>query len=266
MADLNKVDPLSTTSRIGHAGDKDVTPSSFLIRQWQLIRTFVNGVATNIAVLAAAVARIDATTITGVGALGGGGAIGSGNLQITHDNSAVTPGSYTNADITVDAQGHVTAAANGSAPAGVAWALLHTFDWGASPVAAATQDVTGYTDIMVVTVGVTHSIAAIMRCTLSVDGGATFYTTSGDYVNLASSGAATGTIALSPAGNTTTVNARSGNLSLYGIDVNNAAKVIEGNTQADQQFVGSLAPITTLRFSNSAAGNMNGGTTYVFAR
>lgn len=117
-----KPDPLTQTAYIVEETKNGLVPSGFFIRQWNLLLAFVTQTIGDITALIASVAaltvlvnRLLGVNITTTAPIAGGGPLLDLD-PISHNDSGVTPGAYGDAthvaQVTVDAKGHVTAAAN----------------------------------------------------------------------------------------------------------------------------------------------------------
>lgn len=152
--------------------------------------------------------------------------------------------------------------------ASAAWSLIYSNAAIPNPTATIDVDVSGYEDVLIIGRLVTLATAAFCGVQLSVDGGATYKKTNGDYINLPTNGVEAATfIAFNPSAAATA--ARSFFGTIVGANVNGAPKLCTG--WATVLFVASNLPVDHIRVCGLAASaganvNMTGGQLYVFAR
>lgn len=156
--------------------------------------------------------------------------------------------------------------------AGLGWTTLYSNAAIANPTTNIDIDVTAYNDVLVTGRLITLAASGYRSVSVSVDGGATFYKTTGDYVTLTDQGVeANNFIALNH--NTQTALGRSMGGMIQGLRVNGVPKLMinSDNTELNRLFVASLSPITHIRIagisvSAGALINMTGGQLYVLGR
>lgn len=197
---------------------------------------------------------------------GAGGSIEVLDEGVTEE-AAATALNFTGAGVTVtaDGLGGVDIDIPGGGGGGGAWTLVSTTVIASAVSSVDVTGLAGANDIMIAIRGVTSTASASRGIRLSVDNGATYYSTSGDYHNIGSTGAESNVTALSMASGTVATGV-TGFTIIHAAGLSGVPKYAApmfGNVQG--VFDGSTLPVDAVQLVAPFT-TLTGGTVYVFTR
>lgn len=140
-----------------------------------------------------------------------------------------------------------------------------TWTWSANVPNVDVVGLGAYKDFLIVCRGVSASVNGLRCIQVSTNNGASFFSTSGDYVQVTTTGTETAGTFLALHATFATA-ARTFTAELSGFGVSGGPKMARSSSGEDRLFVASTSPVNALRFTNSAGGNLTAGSLFVYAR
>jgi len=155
---------------------------------------------------------------------------------------------------------YFTTGGGGSSP----WALFGSWTHSSNVPTVSFTGLTGKTEILLIGRAITKTAGDGFQGLVSIDNGATYLTTSGDYVSLNTSGTETNLSSLPIISNTSTA-ARSFVLSIAPINTTQPKRAKMTNDALDY-LIPTANDIDAVQVKLSGAGNMSAGSIYCYAR
>lgn len=155
-----------------------------------------------------------------------------------------------------------------AAVTGAGWTIAASWTFTTNVAQVDFIDLGVYEQLMIIARGVTKASSGVLQLNVSVDNGSNFYTTAGDYVSVDDSGLETAA-ASAPFHATNATAARTGVLEIKN-NIGTVPPVIHCPNKTaspfSRLFVASVSAINALRVTNSAGGNLTGGSIFVLGR